>query len=166
MEVFSFGSSGMENSAWKIRGSDWAVFVAWTADRSRVDGRLPPPARFRVPFLFSQVKEVCHVKPARVFAETLPTGNKPLELLTNDEQVRSIHGTSYTRLFNADLLTVVREFATDFEAPPEGVDGGTITGATDTTRAIEGSDLHCGRSCRILLGVREVLHYHQMEDTE
>jgi len=45
--------------------------------------------------------------------------------LINDDQVRSIHGTSYTRLFNADLLTVVREFATDFEAPPEGVDGGT-----------------------------------------
>ena len=62
---------------------------------------------------------------ARVFAETLPTGNKPLQLLTNDEQVRSIHGTSYTRLFNADLLTMVREFATDFEAPPEGVNGGT-----------------------------------------
>ena len=41
---------------------------------------------------------------ARVFAETLPTGNKPLQLLTNDDQVRSIHGTSYTRLFNADLL--------------------------------------------------------------
>ena len=55
---------------------------------------------------------------ARVFAETLPTGNKPLQLLTNDYQVRSIHGTSYTRLFNADLLTVVREFATDFEARP------------------------------------------------
>ncbi len=27
---------------------------------------------------------------ARVFAETLPTGNKPLQLLTNDEQVRSM----------------------------------------------------------------------------
>ncbi len=62
---------------------------------------------------------------ARVFAETLPTGNKPLQLLTNDDQVRSIHGTSYTRLFNAELLTVVREFATDFEAPPERVNGGT-----------------------------------------
>lgn len=62
---------------------------------------------------------------ARVFAETLPTGHKPLQLLTTGDQVRSIHGTSYTRLYSADLLSVVREFATDFEAPPEGAGGGT-----------------------------------------
>jgi len=32
---------------------------------------------------------------ARVFSETLPTGKKPLQLLTNDDQIRSIHGTRH-----------------------------------------------------------------------
>ncbi len=34
-----------------------------------------------------------------------------------EDYVRSIHGASYTRLFNVDLLTMVREFATDFIPP-------------------------------------------------
>ncbi len=62
---------------------------------------------------------------AKVFAETLPTETRPLQLLTMNDRVRSIHGTAYTRLYNVDLLTVVREFATDFEAPPKGLNGGT-----------------------------------------
>ena len=38
--------------------------------------------------------------------------------------VQAIHGASYTRLYNADLLTMVREFATDFVPPqPAGMDG-------------------------------------------
>ena len=61
----------------------------------------------------------------RAFAETLPRGNKPLQLFTTNDQLRSIHGTGYTRLYNADLLSMVREFAVDFEAPPKGVSGGT-----------------------------------------
>jgi len=61
----------------------------------------------------------------RVFAETLPRGNKPIQLLTSGDRLRSIHGTGYTRLFSADLLNMVQEFATDFEAPPEGASGGT-----------------------------------------
>jgi hypothetical protein len=35
---------------------------------------------------------------SRVFAETRPGGNKPLQLLTTGNLVRSIHGTQYTRL--------------------------------------------------------------------
>ena len=62
---------------------------------------------------------------AKVFAETLPTENRPLQLLTTNDRVRSVHGTAYTRLYNVDLLTVVREFAVDFEAPPKGLNGGT-----------------------------------------
>ena len=54
---------------------------------------------------------------SRVFAETLPTGTKPLQLLTTHDTVRAIHQASYTRLFNVDLLTMVREFATDFVPP-------------------------------------------------
>lgn len=58
---------------------------------------------------------------SEVFRETLPDGTKPLQVMTTesnaDPLVRSIHGVSYTRLFDADLLSVVREFATDFQPP-------------------------------------------------
>jgi hypothetical protein len=62
---------------------------------------------------------------AHVFAETLPRGNKPLQLFTQGEQLRSIHAASYTRLNNSDVLAVVQEFATDFQPPPKGFNGGT-----------------------------------------
>ncbi len=60
-----------------------------------------------------------------VLQETLPQGSKPLQVLTRGETVRSIHGASYTRLFNADLLSMVREFATDFGPPQRAKGGGT-----------------------------------------
>jgi len=61
----------------------------------------------------------------RALTETLPTGTKPLQALTRDSVIRSIHGASYTRLHNLDLLTVVREFATDFQPPQKAMGGGT-----------------------------------------
>ena len=59
--------------------------------------------------------------------ETLPAAEKPMQLLTADNTVRSLHGVVYTRLWNADLLDVVSEFATDFQPPQkgEGHDGAT-----------------------------------------
>ena len=48
---------------------------------------------------------------ASVFRETLPRGNKPLQLFSQGDQLRSIHSASYTRLFNADVLDVVQEVA-------------------------------------------------------
>lgn len=62
---------------------------------------------------------------SRVLAETLPRGGKPMQVLTLDRSVRSIHGASYTRLHNLDLLSVVKEFATDFQPPQAGMNGGT-----------------------------------------
>lgn len=62
---------------------------------------------------------------ARVFSETLPKGQKPWQLLVEGTRVRSVHAASYSRLYNADLLSMVREFAVDFEPPPKGVGGGT-----------------------------------------
>jgi hypothetical protein len=62
---------------------------------------------------------------ARVFQETLPRGQKPLQLFTLGGQLRSIHAASYTRLFNADLLDIVQETAVDFEPPPKGFNGAT-----------------------------------------
>jgi hypothetical protein len=62
---------------------------------------------------------------AQVFAETLPRGQKPLQLFTLGGDLRSIHAASYTRLYNADLLDVVREVAGDFQPPPAGFNGAT-----------------------------------------
>jgi hypothetical protein len=63
---------------------------------------------------------------SRALQETLPHAEKPIQMLTTAKSVRSLHGVSYTRLWNADLLSVVSEFATDFQPPPTG--GGGATG--------------------------------------
>ena len=61
-----------------------------------------------------------------VLAETLPrNGKKPFQILTEEDRVRSIHGASYTRLWNADILAMLREFGTDFQPPQQGSNGGT-----------------------------------------
>ncbi len=57
--------------------------------------------------------------------ETLPSSDKPLQLLQTGDLVRSVHGVSYTRLWNADLLEMVRDSALDFQPPQTGVSGGT-----------------------------------------
>lgn len=61
----------------------------------------------------------------RVFRETMPRGTKPLQVYTQGQRVRAIHGASYTRLYNADLLTMLREFAAGFEPPQKGMTGGS-----------------------------------------
>jgi hypothetical protein len=62
---------------------------------------------------------------ARILRETMPSGNKPLQLLSSESTIRSVHGVSYTRLWNLDLVNLVRELATDFQPPQESVNGGT-----------------------------------------
>jgi hypothetical protein len=62
---------------------------------------------------------------ARILSETMPSGQKPLQLLTTDHTMRSIHGVSYTRLWNLDLINAVRECATEFQPPQQAVTGGT-----------------------------------------
>lgn len=52
----------------------------------------------------------------RILNETMPTGDKPLQLLASGERLRSVHGITYSRLWNADLLATVREFD-DFQPP-------------------------------------------------
>ena len=56
---------------------------------------------------------------AQVFAETMPSANKPLQVFTEGDLIRSLHGHSYTRLHNADLVTMLREFAVDFQPPQQ-----------------------------------------------
>jgi hypothetical protein len=62
---------------------------------------------------------------ALAIRETLPGGNKPLQLLTRGERVRSVHGTAYTRLHNANLVAMLKEYATDFSPPQAGFNGAT-----------------------------------------
>ena len=62
---------------------------------------------------------------ARILTETLPSGQKPLQLLTTGQSVRSIHGVSYTRLWNLDLINLARDCATDFQPPQQAAAGGS-----------------------------------------
>jgi hypothetical protein len=63
---------------------------------------------------------------AQVFGETLPQhSNKPYQLFTSGEHLRSIHGVAYTRLWNIDLVSLIQEFATDFQPPQTAAGGGT-----------------------------------------
>jgi hypothetical protein len=66
----------------------------------------------------------------QVMDETLPKGTKPFQLFADSSAMRSLHGSSYTRLFNADLLATMQEYAVDFEPP--------------TTRSNEEVPLYCG----------------------
>lgn len=61
----------------------------------------------------------------RVLQETLPRGEKPWQLLTADDTVRAIHGVSYTRLWNDELLSMLLDFASDFQPPQVGMGGKT-----------------------------------------
>lgn len=61
----------------------------------------------------------------QVFRETLPSGKKPLQILTEGDRIRSIHGTQYTRLWNEYLLRTIMEHATGFQPPHKGFNGGT-----------------------------------------
>jgi histone H3/H4 len=60
----------------------------------------------------------------RVFEETMPQGNKPLQILTEGSGIRSIHGVSYTRLYNTELVSMIQEFSTDFQPPQQAAFGG------------------------------------------
>jgi hypothetical protein len=55
----------------------------------------------------------------------LPVGKKPTQLFTEGELVRSVHGVNYQRLYNAELVAVLQEFAVDFGPPPTGFNGAT-----------------------------------------
>ena len=56
--------------------------------------------------------------------ETMPSGAKPLQVFGRSQQLRSIHGASYGRLYDADLLDLIQEYANEFRPPPTA-DGGT-----------------------------------------
>lgn len=57
--------------------------------------------------------------------DTLPHGDKPVQLMTTGRTVRSLHGVAYTRLWNEELLDTVRDAAPEFEPPQTAYNGGT-----------------------------------------
>lgn len=61
----------------------------------------------------------------RVLQETLPRGEKPLQLLTTGNQVRSIHGVAYSRLWNTELLSMLQDYAVDFQPPQTAFNNAT-----------------------------------------
>lgn len=68
---------------------------------------------------------------AQAIRETLPSASKPIQLLTTERTAKAVHGVSYTRLWNDELLDVIGEFRSDFEPPQRAFNG-------------HGSGLYCG----------------------
>jgi hypothetical protein len=48
---------------------------------------------------------------SQVLSEVFPVGDRPIQVLTTDNTVRSLHRISYERLFNSDVLDVVLDEA-------------------------------------------------------
>jgi len=99
---------------------------------------------------FTQLCSLAHVRKdtvnrlspqtaSQVLSETLPGGTKPLQIFSMEGSVRSIHPASYTRLYNEDLLTLLREFAVDFQPAQEAevLD-------EDTKETTPATGLYCG----------------------
>lgn len=59
------------------------------------------------------------------FRDTLPQADKPIQLLTTGQTVRSVHGVTYTRLWNSELIDTIRDVAPDFTPPQAALNGGT-----------------------------------------
>ena len=107
------------------------------ADGSRLDLAIGTDGAFALNhWSFSQLCRMCGVSgdtlnrlspdtAGRALRETWPEGAKPLQILTTGASVRSIHGVTYSRLWSADLIAMLQEFAVDFKPPPQGYNGAT-----------------------------------------
>jgi hypothetical protein len=73
---------------------------------------------------------------ARVFAETWPGGTKPMQVYTEGQSVRSIHGASYTRLHNIELCR--------WSANSQGFRAAQQAIALAGDRTTPGKGLYCG----------------------
>lgn len=73
---------------------------------------------------------------SKALQETLPACDKPLQILAQENEIRSVHGVAYTRLWNIELLELVEEFASDFVPPHQA-------GSGDSQDA-RGTGLYCG----------------------
>jgi hypothetical protein len=53
------------------------------------------------------------------------TGSKPLQVYSADNTALAVHGTTYSRLYDAEVLQAVRDAVPDFTPPPKGIGGAT-----------------------------------------
>jgi GNAT superfamily N-acetyltransferase len=60
-----------------------------------------------------------------VFRDAMPYSRKPLQEYATRDTALAVHSTSYSRLFDAEVLQAVREAAPDFTPPPPGFNGAT-----------------------------------------
>jgi hypothetical protein len=85
---------------------------------------------------FSQLCKLCGVHKetvnkissetaSRVFRDTMPHSRKPLQVYAAADTALAVHGSTYSRLFDAEVLEAVREAAPDFTPPPAGLGGAT-----------------------------------------
>ncbi len=85
---------------------------------------------------FSQLCKLCGVHKdtvnkltsetaSRVFRDTLPHSRKPLQVYAAADTALAVHSSTYSRLFDAEVLEAVREAAPDLTPPPPGLDGAT-----------------------------------------
>jgi hypothetical protein len=85
---------------------------------------------------FSQLCKLCGVQKdtvnkltsetaSRVFHDTLPQSRKPLQVYAAAGTALAVHSSTYSRLFDAEVLEAVREAAPDFTPPPPGIGGAT-----------------------------------------
>ena len=59
----------------------------------------------------------------KAIAETLPTADRPIQFHSNETTMRSVHGVSYTRLWNSELLDVVADYESEFQPPHRAFNG-------------------------------------------
>ncbi len=71
------------------------------------------------------INRLSHKTASRALQETMPTSEKPFQILACESQIRSIHGVAYTRLWNDELLDVIADAAPGFTAPQKAVTGST-----------------------------------------
>jgi hypothetical protein len=75
------------------------------------------PSHLQETFCHGDLSRLSPAAASTVLAEMLPEGNKPSQILTHEDRIRSLHGATNTRLWNVDFLSMIREFATDFWTP-------------------------------------------------
>lgn len=85
---------------------------------------------------FSQLCKLCEVHKETVnklttetasfvFRDAMPRSRKPLQVYAAAGTALAVHGTAYSRLYDAEVLQAVRDAAPDFTPPPKGIGGAT-----------------------------------------
>ncbi len=85
---------------------------------------------------FSQLCKLCEVHKetvnklttetaSYVFRDAMPRSRKPLQVYAAAGTALAVHGTAYSRLYDAEVLQAVRDAAPDFTPPPKGIGGAT-----------------------------------------